>query len=219
MHIPINGNVFPLCLFIVCMNLILIFLLNAILMKSYESLNDFQLIEKIKDDNYIAFETLFHRYKGKVFYFIVDISGGDYYLAEEIVQQVFVKLWEIRANLNITKTVSAYLFTMSKNYFLNTIAQKSQEQLFLSQMQRNTENETVDSEVEYNLLMQDWEQMIEKMPLARRRVYRMHYIEHLSQREIADRLSLSENTVEAHLKLSNQYIRSQLREQYNNMLN
>lgn len=188
-------------------------------MKSYESLNDIQLIEKIKDDSYIAFETLFHRYKGKVFYFIVDISGGDYYLAEEIVQQVFVKLWEIRANLNIKRTVSAYLFTMSKNYFLNTIAQKSQEKLFLSQIQGNIENKTVDSEVEYNLLLQDWERIIEKMPLARRRVYRMRYIEHLSQKEIADQLNLSENTVEAHLRLSNQYIRSQLREQYNNMLN
>lgn len=188
-------------------------------MKSYESLNDIQLVERIKNDSYTAFEVLFYRYKGKVFYFIVDISGGDYYMAEEIVQQVFVKLWEIRANLNITKTVSAYLFTMSKNYFLNIIAQRSQEQLFLSQMQGNADSKTVDSEVEFNLLLEDWEQIIEKMPQARRRVYRMHYIEHLSQREIAEQLNLSENTVEAHLRLSNQYIRGQLREQYNNMLN
>ena len=57
-------------------------------MNHYEQQKDIELIDKIKDDNYVAFEVLFNRYKGKVFYFIVDVSCGDYYMAEEIVQQV-----------------------------------------------------------------------------------------------------------------------------------
>ena len=43
-------------------------------MNHYEQQKDIELIDKIKDDNYVAFEVLFNRYKGKVFYFIVDVS-------------------------------------------------------------------------------------------------------------------------------------------------
>ena len=190
-------------------------------MNHYEQQKDIELIDKIKDDNYVAFEVLFNRYKGKVFYFIVDVSCGDYYMAEEIVQQVFVKLWEIRKSLNITRTVSAYLYTMAKNYFFNAVAQKCQEQIFLKRIldEEGKKEVTVDSEVDFNLLWEDWESIIEKLPPARRNVNRLHYIEHFSQKDIAERLNISENTVEAHIRLSNQFVKQNLRKRYDNLLN
>lgn len=190
-------------------------------MKNYELLKDIQLVEEIRNDNYIAFEILFNRYKGKVYYFIIDISGGDYYMAEEIVQQVFIKLWEVRKNINVTKTFSAYLFSMSRNYFLNAVTKKAQEQLFMSRIQDNKEEkeaeDSVNYEVEFNLLLEDLEKIVEKLPPARRNVYRLRYFEHLSQKEIASQLNLSENTIESHIRLSNKFVREMLQNKYGNL--
>ncbi len=76
-----------------------------------DEVND--LIE-LKNGSEKAFETIYKRYAGKLYNFIMTISHGNRYMAEEIVQSVFVKLWEIHQQINPEKSILSFLSVIAK---------------------------------------------------------------------------------------------------------
>lgn len=186
-----------------------------------EKLSDHQLIAAVKENNYRAFNELYDRYKHILFSFIARLSQGDYTLAEDIVQQTFMTIWEQRAKLHIDKSVQSYLKVISKNLFLKETYKRIHDELRIAMLteELSEEENSVEEEVELNLLLENIEQIISQLSPARQRVYRMKHIEHLTQKEIASQLGISENTVENHLKYSNKYLQLMLRNTYKDYLN
>jgi RNA polymerase sigma-70 factor, ECF subfamily len=78
------------------------------------------LFEKIKKGNIKAFETLFHRYYGNLCLFASKLINNNE-AAEEIVQDLFVKLWEKKEQISIESSIKNYLFRSVKNHCLNFI--------------------------------------------------------------------------------------------------
>lgn len=190
-------------------------------MLQHEQLTDIQLLDLLHQDDQAAFEVLYHRYKRKIYHFIVRLSQGDYYLAEETTQAVFICLWENRMKATITYSLNNWLYTVSRNLFLNHVSRKLNETIALSSLEHPSERleDSVSNEVELKLLMDEIERVIAKLPPARQRVYRMRHIEHLSQKEIAAKLNLTENTVESYLKESNKFLQLMLKPYKNGNLN
>ncbi|MCC8152973.1 MAG: sigma-70 family RNA polymerase sigma factor [Tannerellaceae bacterium] len=182
-------------------------------MSRFEQLSDRQLVEYIVSGNHEAFAVLYHRYKNMVYYSIVKLSHGDYYMAEEVVQATFIKLWESRKNIMSDYPVYNYIKVISRNYFLKATARRLHEELMESGLvEEVAEGENyVDDEVELNFLMEEIERIIDQLPPTRQHVYRLRHIEHLSQKEIAEKLDISENTVESHLKYSTKFLQLMLR--------
>lgn len=77
-----------------------------------------------------AFEKIYYRYSGKLYNFIMTLSHGDKYLAEEIVQDAFVKLWEVRDQIHPEKSVLFYLSTIAKNMLMNKYQRQTIEFLY-----------------------------------------------------------------------------------------
>jgi RNA polymerase sigma-70 factor (ECF subfamily) len=77
----------------------------------------------------------------------------------------------------------------------------------------------VENEVELNLLLEEVERIISMLPPARQRVYRLKHIEHLSQKEIANQLNISENTVESHLRQSAKFLIRMLKTNRGDLIN
>lgn len=75
------------------------------------------LVKMLKEDNSYAFKCIFDKYQQRVFLFSCNYIGKPE--AEEIVQSVFVKVWESRKTINEEMKFSSYLFTISKNSILN----------------------------------------------------------------------------------------------------
>lgn len=182
-------------------------------MTKVEKLTDLELAREMVYDNHPAFSELYRRYKHKVFQFISILSRGDYFMAEEIVQQTFILIWENRKKIKIEQSVANYLKVVSKNIFLKETAKRVQEELLLSKMSQNqvVSQNYVEEEIELKLLREEIERIVSQLPPARQKVYRLRYIEHLSQKEIAERLGISENTVEGHLRQSGQFMQQKLR--------
>ena len=65
------------------------------------------------------FEDIYHMHARKIYGFAIRLSGGDAYLAEEILQTTFMRLWEHWGELKDQEAVLTYLFTTAKNTFLN----------------------------------------------------------------------------------------------------
>ena len=183
-------------------------------------LSDQQLMEEIISDNFKAFTELYNRYKHTLFLFVIRLSHGDYSMAEDIVQETFIIIWENRKKIVVEFSFQGYLKKISRNLFLKETAKRIQEQLMISQIEnvRETEN-CVENEVELNLLLEEVERIISLLPPARQRVYRLKHIEHFSQKEIASQLGISENTVESHLKQSTKFLTQKLKANRNDLLN
>lgn len=189
-------------------------------MKQEEIIVDNQILNKIKAGDTACFEYLYRKYKGRIYNFILGLSNGDFYLAEEITQNVFLRIWEIRKEMNTDQSVSSFLYTISRNMFLNTIKKRAQEALYQASLQRDFIESTnqVEQEVEYRLLEEEINRLINQLPEARKRIYQLSRQQHFSNKEIAGLLNISENTVESNLYKATSFMRKVLTVRYDEKL-
>lgn len=185
-------------------------------MKILFETNDSELLIGLKKGDPHCFELLFRKYKGKIYNFIMNASQGDFYLSEEIVQNVFIKIWELREDLVIEGSFSTLLFTMSKNMYYNSLRRKVQDSIYKEYYKANNgeSDYIVDKEVEYRMLEEEISRLIEKLPPARRQVYELSRKENKSNKEIARELQISENTVESHLTKASAFLRHMISLKY-----
>ena len=141
---------------------------------------------------------------------------NDIETARDVVQQVYYKMWENRQSLNIELSVKAYLFKSVYNYSLNTLAhQKNIQQYEQKQMTDFYFSEVVQTpEAEMALWQSDIEkalkEAIDTLPEKCREVFLLSKIEGLKNREIAEKLGISEKTVERHITIAISKLREEL---------
>jgi len=175
--------------------------------------NDSELVSAIIRGSVSAYEQLFVRYYPTLLHFIRNMLKDDH-MSEDIAQNIFMKLWIHREKLDSTQSVKNYLFVLAKHEIYNIFKAKRTTMLsLLPQLSdRDVADRGVSAEERYNytelnaLLMQG----IQKMPAQRQLIFRMSRYEHLSNREIAERLGLSVRTVDKHIELALKDLRSTL---------
>lgn len=163
-------------------------------------------IEALRNGNHKAFEELFIAYFKRVKLFICGIikSEAD---AEELAQDVFVKLWTNREAINIEKPIGAYLYTIAKNSTLNFLKHKVIEQSYIENFPSFDEVATPEDHFfarEISLLI---EMRVNEMPAQRRRIYILSREKGVSNSDIAEQLGISKKTVENQLSLALQDLR------------
>lgn len=169
-------------------------------------------VSLLREGDVTSFEHLYTAWSGKLYNFVMRISGGDGYLAEELVQSVFIKVWENREALDPEKSFGAYLCTIAKNRLANIYEHRMSEYMYLEKMKQQapvSDTET-EKEVEYHLLEEYINSLIAQLPPARRKIFVLSKQQQFSNREIARKLNLSEHTVESQLAKASAYIREKL---------
>ena len=167
--------------------------------------SDSSLISAVKKGDKGAYEQLFVRYYPTLLRFIHGMLK-DNHMAEDIAQNIFMKLLIHRENLDSTQSLKNYLFVLAKHEIFNIFKAKRTTMLsLLPQLNdRDIEDRGYSIEEQYNyaelneLLIQN----ISKMPPQRQLIFRMSRCEHLSNREIAERLGLSVRSVDKHIELA-----------------
>jgi len=178
-----------------------------------EEINDDRvLLEKLKSGNIACFELLYSKYSGKLYNYVLSLSKGDFYLAEEIVQNVFVKIWEIRQHINTEGSFNSFVYTVGRNMFLNVVKSRLQEHLYHDYVVDHEAvlDNSVEKEIEYKMLEEQINRLIEQLPPARRNIYILSRVKNLPNKEIAALLDISENTVESQLNKATQFMRKNL---------
>ncbi len=153
-------------------------------------------ISDLRDDK--SFEKLFRQYFPGLCAYAYKFTG-DVDSAEEVVQNVFIQLWEKRTELNIQTSFKSYLFRAVHNRCLNL---KRNEAVRVKHHQQHQdereESEFFDPAIASDIKQRLYE-AIGKLPPQRARIFRMSRFEALSYREIAEKLELSPKTVEAQM--------------------
>lgn len=162
-----------------------------------------------------SFNCLYKQWSGKLYHFVMSISHGDTYLAEEMVQSVFIKVWEKRGELDVEKSFGAWLYAIAKNQLLNIYQRRMSEFLYRHEaLSTSGVDNVTEKEVEYHFLDEYIHTLVEQLPAARREIFVLSRFQFLSNKEIAEKLHLSENTVESQLTKATGYIRRKVKQHY-----
>jgi len=160
----------------------------------------------IKNGSIQAFEAAYHHWSGKIFSYIYRQCDSEA-IAEEVVQQVFVRLWEKRERLSSAHSLSTQLFRMSRTIFIDELRKNAQSRRYKETLQYRKEGFT-ENTLEHKETLETVYSAIEQMPPVRKRIFLMSRMEHLSYDQIAEQLSISPKTVENHIALALRYLRS-----------
>ena len=177
------------------------------------------LIQPLKNGSVKAFDALYQLYSARLYNFVLKISKGDTYMAEEIVQRVFIKIWEDRSMLDTQKSFNAFICTIAKNMLMNEYKHQMVEfvyQDYILQINKDESSDGVDK-IEYVFLEKYLNTLIEQLTPARREVYIMNRIDKLTVKEIAQRSGKSEKTIEKQLSEANEFIRRQFSKHYDKL--
>lgn len=159
-----------------------------------------KILVDLANDDKLAFDQLYHMYYPRLFYYsrsFLKLDDG----IDDILQEVFVKLWMNRKNIRQPETFNAFLYTITKNTLLNEIRSRLKSEEF----QHKHFNRAVAEEfitqntVEYADLKQHLDQFIQQLPEKRRKVYQLSREDGLTNAEIAEQLGISVKTVEDHM--------------------
>ena len=169
-----------------------------------------KLFIKIKRGDERAFEEIFHRYYQNLCGYASKILQ-DEMAAEEIVQDLFVKIWEKRENLDVKTSPKNYLVRSVKNHCLNYIKHtKIKRQHVKHIMSQESEEIQEENYIEIDLI-QKIEESIKSLPQKRQEIFRLSREEGLKYREIAEKLNVSIKTVETQMGLAIKTLREKLK--------
>lgn len=131
----------------------------------------------------------------KPLYHFIYYKCGDQALAEDLVQEAFIKLWENCSKVK-KKQAKAYLFTVARNLFLNKVSKKKVALKFIQQLDHRKEQENPETLLRQKEFQDQLQLAIHQLPENQRIVFLLSRIDQLKYREIAELLEISQKAVE-----------------------
>lgn len=179
----------------------------------YKGQSDDQLLEYIGKGDRKAFEQLFNRYWESLFAASLQRLQSEQ-LAKDVLQELFIELWEKHESLNISSNVSGYLFTALKHRVINKIKAETTRVKYEKMTIRYYEINGLATEHQFsrNYLQEEMESKVKQLPDRCREVFELSRIEQLSHKEIGERLNISPKTVENHIGRALKVLRPYLKQ-------
>lgn len=158
-----------------------------------------------------AFTLLFNRYKHKLYSYLLSLTASPQ-IAEDIIQDTFLKLWKDRAGLEAIDHLGAYLFTMTRNLAINALKRIARETAILSalQPQQNNPVATAPDNLSLKEVEQLLHQTIQSLPPQQKLIYTLSREQGLKHEDIAHQLHLSSSTVRNHIVQALRTIRKKI---------
>ena len=180
-------------------------------MQAKAYLTNAELVEKLKKGDISAFDTIFYRFKPKLCAFAMKLTHNPED-AKEVVQEVFLKVWERRELIKPYQNLDSYLFTIAKNLVYNKACRRVYwvaYQEYISSSGAPAESFT-ENTVQYNELMAFLEGAYQQLPPTRQKVFMLSRIDGLSHHEIAEQLNTSTSNVKNHIHKALRFLKEQM---------
>ena len=172
-------------------------------MQNVQNINDLFLLQKLKDGDNIAFQELYNKYFG-ILYLHVYQKLKDREVAKDIVHDLFISIWQKRADLSIKGQVSSYMYAAIRNRVIDYISKEKSKLKYLETL--TVPSQQVSSETDYllreKLLAEQIESVLNRLSPRVKEVFELSRKEYLSHKEIAHKLNISEHSVRGYIKLA-----------------
>lgn len=172
-------------------------------MGAYYSFSDAELTDLLKADDQNAFTEIYNRFQGVLYLYACKITRDDD-IAEDLVQELFINLWDKRQTLNFTSSVSSYLYTSVRYKFFDLVDKQKVRADYLQTMQFLLDQGSYDTDnyMDEKELSATIENAVSELPEKMRAVFLLSRKNNLSNKEIADQLGIAEKTVKNQLSMA-----------------
>src|SRR5687768_2931624 len=168
---------------------------------SYSTYSDSELLVFLHEGDKKAFEEFYNRYHKPIYRYLVSLVKVPE-IAEDLVHEIFLKLWDIRQKLEIKQNFKGYLFWMCHNKAVDTTKKIAGERMLKDELLFhyyqnlfNVENQTPEQQ-QYDDLI---EEALNSLSPQRRKVFELCKRQGKSYQQVADELQISIHTVKEHM--------------------
>lgn len=172
---------------------------------------DKNLILRLRDNDRDAFNEIYNRYQPRLRSFVLKYVKIPQY-TDDIVQDTFLKIWEIRNNIDPERFCQTYLFTISRNLIFKFFKSATQDTDILNDIILSMVTSGVGpaNAMENKELRVEIQHAIKLLPPKRQEIFLLSRDENMSYNEISNKLGISRNTVKEHIVLSMKFIKEHL---------
>ena len=164
--------------------------------------NDSNLLQQVAAGNEHAFRQLVEKYSGLLYKFI-HRHTNDSQLSEEIVQDIFIKIWQTRETLTSLRSFRAFLLVVSRNHVLNTIKKMMREKKKQWEWQKENTNLQEEDQQELEEVFGLIDDAVNRLPPQQKRVWILSRREGLKYEQIAAEMNISRDAVKKYLQYAN----------------
>ena len=185
-----------------------------------DSINEKRLLTELKNGSFHAFERLYNMYSGKLYNFIMRISSGNQYMAEEVVQSAFIRVWEVRERVEPESSFISFLCTIAKNLLMNMYQRQTVEYVYNEYLKStgvDRDSQTEES-IDMRFLNEYIDSLAEELPAQRKKIFILSKRQNYTNKEIAEMMGISESTVATQLSLAVKFMREQLMKHYDKIV-
>lgn len=182
-------------------------------MKGFQA--DNELVERLREGDVEAFDQVYQRYAGKLYAFSLKYLKSKEE-AEELVQSVFLKVWENQKKLKKETSFKSYLFTIAYNEICNIFRRRKYQQSFFANLgiESTEASGETEEQIDFLFVKEQVDQIVAQLPEKYRTVFFKSRQEGKSTKEISDELNLSKGTVDNYISESLKFIRTNLKDRH-----
>lgn len=168
------------------------------------------MIALLQKGSIVAFEGLFEQYSQKLFRFSYSYLKSESE-SEDVVQEVFLKIWENRADLKTGTSFQSYLFTIAFNSIRKNFNKKNRQNQFQTDLFDflSIDNSSIENHPDYETLLSKLDLLIDQMPARRKEIFLYRKKEGKSVRDIASKMNISPKTVENQITEAMNYLKKE----------
>ncbi|PTN07545.1 RNA polymerase sigma factor [Mangrovibacterium marinum] len=174
---------------------------------------DRALLDRLREGDRQAFKALFDKYGVRLYHFAFKYlrEKED---AEDLLHEVFLKIWENRENLRSDSSFQSYLFTIAYNNIRQRFLKKSREEKYIQvfaeeYMVSSAKNE---DDLDYHFFLRKFNELIDLLPPRRKEIFVLRYKEEKKSGEIAEQLNISEQFVKKQLSIARRFVIDKMKE-------
>lgn len=171
------------------------------------------IVNRLKANDPKALELLYDTYYIRLYYFCKGLIKIEHEI-DDILQDVFLKIWLNRLRIKTPDTFAAYIFTITKNAVISYIRDHEKEIKLKATLKdkQAIQHFKSESKIEYNELEQKVQNLLKKMSETSKTIYEFSRYQGLSNEEISKKLGVSKKTVEYHITKTLKYLKENLKE-------
>jgi len=179
--------------------------------KLMPEMDELDALDRLRFGDHEAFKLIYKRYHPDIAKRILFLIK-DTFLAEDLTQQVFMKIWELRERLAHVDSFKFFLYRMAKNMVVDFYRKAANDQNLVEQLLYSAQHfsNTTQEDIFYKEYQQIIETAIEKLPKQQKEVFKLCKMQGFSYKEVSDRLGISTSTISNHMVQATKTLRSKI---------
>lgn len=187
-------------------------------MREHSTINESSLVHNLSKGNLLAFNSLYHEYSSRLYRFAYGYLKSEEE-AEELLQEVFMIIWEKRKELREDLSFKSFLFTIAFNIIRKHFRTKTYLNKYLKSGSSSESDFQTSNNIIYNSLHKFIIDLVDQLPERRKEIFVKSRVHGYSIKEISEELRISHKTVENQLTTALKFIRTNLNRENDSVKN